>query len=78
MTQAKIVLFMKGTPNAPRCGFSRQIVNLLREQKVEFSHFDVLTDETVRQGEWFERVELHRLHFLDSDVDVGHRFEESY
>ncbi|KAG9104979.1 monothiol glutaredoxin grx4 [Ceratobasidium sp. 370] len=50
MNQSKVVLFMKGTPDAPRCGFSRQTVALLREQNVEFSHFDILTDEKVRAG----------------------------
>lgn len=50
MQQSKVVLFMKGSPDAPRCGFSRQTVALLRENNVEFSHFDILTDEKVRQG----------------------------
>ncbi|KAG8699667.1 monothiol glutaredoxin grx4 [Ceratobasidium sp. 423] len=50
MNQSKVVLFMKGTPDAPRCGFSRQTVAILREQNVEFTHFDILTDESVRQG----------------------------
>jgi hypothetical protein len=50
MKQSKVVLFMKGNPDAPRCGFSRKIVGILRGQNVEFSHFDILTDENVRQG----------------------------
>jgi len=41
---------MKGSPDVPRCGFSRKICGLLRDQKIEFSHFDILTDESVRQG----------------------------
>jgi len=44
------VLFMKGSPDEPRCGFSKKIVALLEEQKVQFAHFDILTDESVRQG----------------------------
>lgn len=48
----KVLLFMKGVPDAPRCGFSRQAVALLRENEVEFSHFDILSDEAVRQGEY--------------------------
>lgn len=51
MNQSKVVLFMKGDPNTPRCGFSRQTVGILNEQGIEFSHFDILTDESVRQGE---------------------------
>ncbi|KAI0353682.1 glutaredoxin [Trametes cingulata] len=50
MTQDKVVLFMKGSPEQPRCGFSRRIVDLLRTQGVEFSSFDILSDESVRQG----------------------------
>ncbi|KIM53005.1 hypothetical protein SCLCIDRAFT_139924 [Scleroderma citrinum Foug A] len=50
LNQSKVVLFMKGSPDAPRCGFSRKIVALLRDEKVEFTHFDILTDEDVRQG----------------------------
>jgi glutaredoxin-related protein len=51
MTQSNVVLFMKGSPDEPRCGFSRKICGLLRDNKIEFSHFDILTDESVRQGE---------------------------
>jgi len=50
MDQSKVVLFMKGEPDAPRCGFSRKAVALLREKHIEFSHFDILSDESVRQG----------------------------
>jgi len=50
MTQSNVVLFMKGSPDEPRCGFSRKICGLLRDNKIEFSHFDILTDESVRQG----------------------------
>ncbi|PBL04431.1 glutaredoxin [Armillaria gallica] len=50
MTQSKVVLFMKGSPDAPRCGFSRRITGLLKDQNVEYTHFDILSDEGVRQG----------------------------
>ncbi|WVR05667.1 Grx4 family monothiol glutaredoxin [Kwoniella sp. DSM 27419] len=50
MNKHKVVLFMKGNPTAPKCGFSRQTVGLLREQGVEFAWFDILSDEDVRQG----------------------------
>jgi Grx4 family monothiol glutaredoxin len=45
-----VMLFMKGSPTAPRCGFSRQAVELLNEAKIAYSTFDILTDESVRQG----------------------------
>jgi len=50
MNQSKVVLFMKGNPDAPRCGFSKRTVGILRDHGVEFSHFDILTDESVRSG----------------------------
>ncbi|KAG2147726.1 glutaredoxin [Suillus bovinus] len=50
MNQSAVVLFMKGEPDAPRCGFSRSAVALLREKSVTFTHFDILSDENVRQG----------------------------
>jgi Grx4 family monothiol glutaredoxin len=45
-----VMLFMKGTPSAPRCGFSRQAVEMLQEEQIPFGSFDILTDEVVRQG----------------------------
>ncbi|TFK24810.1 thioredoxin [Coprinopsis marcescibilis] len=50
MNQSKVVLFMKGNPETPRCGFSRKIVALLQEQHVPFTTFDILSDERVRQA----------------------------
>ncbi|GFZ43226.1 Monothiol glutaredoxin-4 [Saitozyma sp. JCM 24511] len=50
MNKHKVVLFMKGNPSAPKCGFSRQTIGLLREKGVEFAWFDILSDEDVRQG----------------------------
>lgn len=50
ITKADVMLFMKGDPSAPQCGFSRQIVALLQEQQIKFDSFDILTDDQVRQG----------------------------
>ena len=47
---SEVMIFMKGQPGAPRCGFSRQIVELLEEEKIPFGSFDILEDDTVRQG----------------------------
>lgn len=47
---APVMLFMKGTPSSPQCGFSRQIVGLLRENGVKYGFFNILADEDVRQG----------------------------
>lgn len=45
-----VVLFMKGKPEEPKCGFSSKVVDLLKQEKVEFQSFDVLSDDEVRQG----------------------------
>lgn len=42
------MLFMKGNPSEPKCGFSRQVVALLNEEKIQFGTFDILNDEEVR------------------------------
>ena len=47
---APVMLFMKGTPSVPQCGFSRQLVGLLREKGVRYGFFNILADEEVRQG----------------------------
>uniref|UniRef100_A0A9J8BNC5 Glutaredoxin 3 n=1 Tax=Cyprinus carpio carpio TaxID=630221 RepID=A0A9J8BNC5_CYPCA len=47
---APCMLFMKGSPQEPRCGFSRQIVQILKDHNVQYSSFDILSDEEVRQG----------------------------
>ncbi|KAI1430102.1 glutaredoxin [Xylaria sp. FL1777] len=47
---APVMLFMKGTPSSPQCGFSRQLVALLRERSVKYGFFNILADDEVRQG----------------------------
>jgi len=50
VNHAPVMLFMKGTPDAPKCGFSSKIVNILKNDSIKFSSFDILSDEEVRQG----------------------------
>ncbi|XP_075011404.1 glutaredoxin-3 isoform X3 [Calonectris borealis] len=47
---APCMLFMKGSPKEPRCGFSKQMVEILNKHGVSFSSFDIFSDEEVRQG----------------------------
>ncbi|CCE62005.1 hypothetical protein TPHA_0B03340 [Tetrapisispora phaffii CBS 4417] len=47
---APVMLFMKGNPTEPKCGFSRQLVGILREYQLRFGFFDILKDDSVRQG----------------------------
>jgi Grx4 family monothiol glutaredoxin len=44
------MVFIKGSPSAPKCGFSRQLVTILNDLKVAFGSFDILEDDEVRQG----------------------------
>ena len=46
----KVCLFMKGTPEAPQCGFSMTVSNVLKHLKVDFKGINVLDDEDIRQG----------------------------
>ncbi|GFY91864.1 thioredoxin family protein [Actinidia rufa] len=50
ISSSAVMLFMKGKPDEPKCGFSRKVVDILQEEKVEFGSFDILTDDEVRQG----------------------------
>ncbi len=45
-----VVLFMKGVPDQPRCGFSSLVVQVLDHLGVDFVGVDVLQDEALRQG----------------------------
>jgi monothiol glutaredoxin len=45
-----VCLFMKGTPDAPQCGFSMAVSNALKHLKVNFNGINVLDDENLRQG----------------------------
>jgi len=46
----EICLFMKGTPDAPQCGFSMAISNMLKILEVNFKGINVLESEELRQG----------------------------
>lgn len=45
-----VVLFMKGTPQRPQCGFSSQVVQILDYLGVQYKSVDVLADPAIRQG----------------------------
>ena len=45
-----VCLFMKGVPEAPQCGFSMTVSNILKHLNVNFKGINVLEDENLRQG----------------------------
>ncbi len=45
-----VCLFMKGTPDAPQCGFSMAVSNMLKILEVNFKGINVLEDQSIREG----------------------------
>lgn len=61
VASAPLVLFMKGTPETPQCGFSRASIQILGLQGVDpkkFVAFNVLEDPELRQGRWLDQPSL--------------------
>ena len=50
VAQNEVLLFMKGTPVMPQCGFSAAVVHILSELGVKFKAVNVLADAEIRQG----------------------------
>ena len=46
----EVCLFMKGTPDAPQCGFSMAVTNLLKILEVNFKGVNVLENQNIREG----------------------------
>jgi Grx4 family monothiol glutaredoxin len=88
INQETVMLMMKGNPEQPRCGFSRKMSELLKEQKVEFGTFDILSDQEVREGlksysNWQTYPQLYSNGKLIGGLDIvlelveeGNLFEE--
>ena len=50
ITNNEVCLFMKGTPDAPQCGFSMAVINMLKLLDVNFQGINVLEDQKIREG----------------------------
>ncbi|XP_053244857.1 glutaredoxin-3 [Podarcis raffonei] len=79
---APCMLFMKGTPQEPRCGFSRQIVEILNKHNIAYSSFDIFSDEEVRQGlktysSWPTYPQLYVAGELIGGLDIVKELEAS-
>lgn len=48
--QNDIILYMKGTPQQPQCGFSSRVINILKSCNAKFATVNVLDDPDIRQG----------------------------
>ena len=77
-----VCLFMKGTPDAPECGFSMAVTNVLKHLKVEFKGINVLEDENLRQGikaysDWPTIPQLYvKKEFIDGCDIIKEMFEK--
>eukprot|EP00667_Euglena_gracilis_P017676 EG_transcript_18669 len=82
VSRSPVMLFMKGTPSAPRCGFSKQAIALLDATKVPYDYFDILTNDEVRQGlkefsNWPTYPQLYAKGELVGGLDVMKELQES-
>ncbi|XP_065363846.1 glutaredoxin 3 [Calliphora vicina] len=50
INKSPLMIFMKGDRQAPRCGFSKQLIAIVNELGLPYETFDILSDEEVRQG----------------------------
>lgn len=73
LKKSKVVLFMKGSPESPQCGFSRFAVNVLKHYKVEdFTYFNILENQFIREelkkySEWPTYPQL----YIDKELIGG-------
>ena len=80
--RSPIILFMKGLPSHPRCGFSRQMCLLLDKYNVSYDAYDILTNEEVRQGlkaysDWPTYPQLYVQGEFIGGLDICKELDES-
>ncbi len=50
ITKDRVILFMKGSPSMPQCGFSAAVVQVLKEVGAPFATHNILADNEIREG----------------------------
>ena len=60
----KCMLFMKGHPDEPKCGFSKQFVALMKDLNADYGSFDILTDDEVSKKYHLEKINIYYLLYL--------------
>jgi len=78
----KVVLFMKGTPSAPQCGFSAAVADILQRMDVDFEARDVIANSELRQGvkeytDWPTLPQVFINHEFVGGCDIVREMEES-
>lgn len=79
--RAPVMIFMKGEPKQPRCGFSKQLVEILARHNITYDTFDILQDEEVRQGlkeysEWPTYPQIYVKGEFIGGLDILKQLEE--
>lgn len=82
INKSDVMLFMKGDPDTPRCGFSKQTTSILADTGVKYDTFDILSDEEVRQGlkkysNWPTYPQLYVKGELIGGLDIIKELKES-
>ncbi len=74
INNSDVCLFMKGSPEAPQCGFSMAVSNILKILEVKYQSVDVLKDQKIREGikiysEWPTIPQLYiKKEFIGCDI----------
>ena len=72
VSENRVFLYMKGTPEMPRCGFSNQVVQILNHLGIEYGARDILVDPRIREvlSGWSEWPTIPQL-FVDGKLVGG-------
>ena len=80
--ESNIILFMKGVPESPECGFSSRIVNILKEyDSLKYDHFNIFEDNEIREGlkkysNWPTYPQLYVMGKLIGGIDIVQEMHE--
>ncbi|NWW78536.1 GLRX3 protein, partial [Climacteris rufus] len=82
INKAPVMLFMKGNKQMAKCGFSKQIIEIMNNTGVDYETFDILEDEEVRQGlktfsNWPTYPQLYVRGELVGGLDIVKELKES-
>lgn len=81
INQAPCMLFMKGSPANPQCGFSKKIIAILDEYKADYQSFNIFEDNEVREGlkkfsDWPTYPQLYLNGTLIGGLDIVQEMKE--
>lgn len=82
INSAPVMVFMKGNPEQPRCGFSKQLIELLAKNNIKYDSFNILEDEEVRQGlkeysDWPTYPQIYSKGDFIGGLDILKQLEEA-